>query len=183
MPATINAVMGAKTENMRTGNEFRDVFTQSGKLSTDYEYCIEVDPDAVPYAPLARRIPLALLPRVKIELEKMVTDGIIEEVTEPSAWCAPTVVAYKKSGSLRICTDLRRLNQAILQEPTQMPTLDELCAKVSGSKLFSVLDCKNWYWQVPIAKGCQHLLTFSTPLGRFRYCVLDCHQRQRCISV
>ena len=169
MPTTINAVVGAPMENRRADNEFRNVFTQNGKLSTGYEYRIEVDPDAVPYAPPARRIPPALLPKIKVELEGMVADDIIEEVTEPSAWCAPTVVAYKKSGSLRICADLRRLNQVIRREPIQMPTLDELCAKVSGSKLFSVLDCKNSYWQVPIAKESQHLLTFSTPLGRFRY--------------
>ncbi len=70
------------------------IFTQGGKL-TDVSYKIHVRQDAVPYAPAARRVPPALLESVKIELYKMVEKGIIEEVTGPSEWCAPTVIVFK----------------------------------------------------------------------------------------
>jgi len=144
------------------------VFTQEGRVK-EFSYKIHVREDAVPYAPAARRIPPALLEPVKVELEKMIKQDIIEEVTGPSEWCAPTVIAYKRGKALRICADLRKLNESVIRHPIQMPTLNELSAKVKGSSVFSVLDCQNSYWQVPIDKESQHLLTFSTPVGRFRY--------------
>lgn len=46
--------------------------------------------DAVPYSiNTARRISTPMLPKVKAELERMVKCGVIEEVTEPTDWCAP----------------------------------------------------------------------------------------------
>ena len=46
-----------------------------------------------------------------------------------------------------------------------MPTFEEIRSKVSGSTVFSILDCTNSYWQVPIAVKSQALLNFFTPFG------------------
>lgn len=55
------------------------------------------------------------------------------------------------------------------KETHQTPTFEEMRPQVSGSKVFSILDCTNSYGQVPIADSSQSLLIFSTPFGIFRY--------------
>ena len=47
---------------------------------------------------IPRRIPFPILPKVEVELQRMKAEGIIEEVTEPTEWCAPMVPVMKKSG-------------------------------------------------------------------------------------
>jgi hypothetical protein len=48
---------------------------------------------------------------VKEEIDKMLEAGVIEPVEE-SEWIIPMVVQEKKQGGIRICVDLRKLNDA-----------------------------------------------------------------------
>jgi hypothetical protein len=51
--------------------------------------------------------------KVKAEIDRMLEVGIIEPVEE-SEWIIPMVVQDKKQGGIRICVDLRKLNDACL---------------------------------------------------------------------
>ena len=46
----------------------------------------------------------------------------------------------------------------------QIPTLDEMNAKLNGAAFFTTLDCQGGFHQIPIAKTSQLLLTFSIHL-------------------
>lgn len=68
---------------------------------------IRLKEDATPYSvSTARRVSAPLFPKVKAELERMLQCGVIEEVKEPTEWCAPMVLVPKKNGEVRICVDL-----------------------------------------------------------------------------
>ena len=55
--------------------------------------------------------------KVRKELDKMLAVGIIEPVEE-SEWVIPMVVQGKKTkGEIRICVDLRKLNDASFHDP------------------------------------------------------------------
>ena len=86
--------------------------------------------------------------------------GVIEEATGPSDWVSPMVVVPKKNGSVRICVDYTKLNQSVKRERYQLPTADELFAKVRGARYFSTLDASSRFWQVPLTKDSSHLTTF-----------------------
>ena len=55
------------------------------------------------------------MPKVKAELECIEHEGIMSSVSEPTVWCAPMVPVIKKSGVVKICVDLKHLNESIVQ--------------------------------------------------------------------
>uniref|UniRef100_A0AAV2J699 Uncharacterized protein n=1 Tax=Knipowitschia caucasica TaxID=637954 RepID=A0AAV2J699_KNICA len=72
---------------------------------------IELTEEAVPYSVnTPRRVPFPLLPKVEKELKRMLTLNIIEEVTEPTDWCAPMVPAPKRNKDERLLMRLMRFN-------------------------------------------------------------------------
>ena len=73
-----------------------------GKLKGSYQ--IKLKDDAHPYILQApRRVALPLLPKVKVELQRMEALGVISKIEEPTEWCAPMVVVPKPNGTVRMC--------------------------------------------------------------------------------
>ena len=66
--------------------------------------------------------------------------GIISRVDEPTSWCAGMVVVPKKSGEVRICMDLKLLNESVLRE---VPKVDENLAQLFGARIFTKLDANS----------------------------------------
>ena len=134
------------------------------------EYEIKLKENATPYALyVPRNIPIPLRPKVKEELERMEQMGVISKVTEPSEWCAGMVVVPKKSGDVRICVDLKPLNESVLREPHPIPKVDETLALLSGAVHFSKLDANSGFWQIPLSESSKPLTTFITPFGRYKF--------------
>ena len=135
-----------------------------------YPYTIQVKKDSTAYAVTApHRVPYPLLDKVKAELQRMVESGVIEEVTEPTAWVSPMVPVPKKNGSVRICVDLTRLNRSVQRQQFQLPTADQLFASLHGAKSVSTLDTASEFYQIPLSKDCSSLTTFISPFGRYRF--------------
>ena len=65
-----------------------------------------------------------------MELENLVTQGIIEKVTEPTEWCAPIAVQPKKNDTVRLYVDLQKLNKFVVRERWQSPTPLEVVASL-----------------------------------------------------
>ena len=110
---------------------------------------IQLKDNAKPYSMnMPRRIPFPLLPLVEAELKRMKDEGIIEEVTERTECCAPIVPVPKKNGQVRICVDLKKLNEAVTRERYVLPSLDDIAPSLQGSKVFSKLDAASGFWQI-----------------------------------
>lgn len=75
--------------------------------------------------------------------------------------------APKKSGHVRICVDLRKLNKSVRRERFVLPTAEEITAKLNGATVFSTLDAAAGFWQIPLDKVSQKLTTFITPFTRY----------------
>lgn len=159
----VQAITGDK---LNVQQQFPRIFQGLGNLGQEYE--IQLKPGAKPhsiYTP--RRIPLPLLTKVQQELNRMKAMGIITEIDRPTPWCAGMVVVPKKSGSVRICVDLKPLNENVLREVHPLPKVDETLAQLSGAKVFSKLDANSGFWQIPLAESSRELTTFLTPFGRY----------------
>ena len=147
-------------------DDFASVFQGLGNMGEDYE--IQLKPDAKPYALYTpRNIALPLRPQVRQELDRMESIGVISKVDEPTPWCAGMVIVPKKSGAIRICVDLKPLNECVLREVHPLPKVDETLAQLTGAKIFTKLDANSGFWQIPLAQQSRLLTTFITPYGRY----------------
>ena len=118
---------------------FPNVFSGLGCMDGEYE--IKLTPSHEPFNQTTpRRIPIPLLPKVKDELDRMETMGVIEKVDAPTEWCSPTVVVPKPNGKVRICGDFIQLNKAVLRENHPMLTTEKTLGKLAGAKVISKLD-------------------------------------------
>lgn len=69
---------------------------------------------------------------------------VIELAT--SELTAPIVFAQKKNGSLRLCIDYRRLNEAKLKESYPITCMEECIYILGDAQIFSTLDANCDYW-------------------------------------
>ena len=93
-------------------------------------------------------------------------------VSEPTDWFAAMVPVITKTGTVRICVDLKQLNTAVRREQHMLPSLEDIAPKLAESKVFSTLDAAGGFWQIPIDEDSQLLTTFITPFGRYAFCRL-----------
>ncbi|GFS56153.1 hypothetical protein TNCV_1650681 [Trichonephila clavipes] len=148
--------------------EFADVFTGTGRLKRIVK--IKLKENSVSHVVAPRKVYLAVHNKVKEELSNMVEAGIISKVEEPTEWVSNMDVIDSPK-KLRICLDPRPLNEAIQRPHYPIPTADALITKLQGGKVFTILDFKNGFWQLPLDEESSYLTTFCTPWRRFRFLV------------
>ncbi|GFU16658.1 retrovirus-related Pol polyprotein from transposon 17.6 [Nephila pilipes] len=146
--------------------EFADVFTGTGRLKRIVK--IKLKENFVAHVAAPRKVSLAIHNKVKKELNNMIEAGIITKVEEPTEWVSKMVVIDSPK-KLRICLDPRPLNEAIQRPHYPIPKIDTLVTKLQGGKVFTVLDAKNGFGQLPLDEESSYLTTFSTPWGRYRF--------------
>ena len=93
--------------------------------------------------------------------------NVISKVEVPTPWCAGMVVVPKKTCTIRICLDLKPLNENVQRKVHPLPLVDDTQAQLAGAKVFSTLDANSGFWQVPLAPSSRLLTTFLTPCGRY----------------
>ena len=92
----------------------------------------------------------------------MLTTGIIEPMEE-SEWVSPMVVQDKKTkGEIRICVDLRKLNDAFVHDPFPTPFTYEVLDNVGGQEVYSFIDGFSGYHQIRIHAEDRYKTTFAT---------------------
>jgi hypothetical protein len=78
---------------------------------------ITLNPDARPFKQRPYKLNPKYKEKLKIELDRMLEAGITEPVEE-SEWIIPMVVQEKKTGEIRICVDIRKMNDAFCMTPS-----------------------------------------------------------------
>ena len=149
--------------------EYYDLFDDDlGTLPVKYK--ITVNEDVEPVIRPVRSVPIALKPKVKQALDKMVERGIITPVTEPTEWVSALVVTKKKNcDDIRICIDPGDLNRAIKRPHHPLKTIEQIAAEIPKAKYFTVVDAREAFYHIPLESRSSYLTTFGTPFGRYRY--------------
>ena len=123
--------------------------------------------DASPIACHPFRIPDRMKDRVRVELEKLVDLGIL--VPSYGPWASPIVPVPKPDGSIRICSDYRKLNSVTQSDPYYMSTLEEILERVGTSAAISKLDLSKGFHQIEVEPEDMDKTAIITPFGKFAF--------------
>ena len=117
----------ATSTNVSIPDQFPNVFQGLGNFEDPFK--IKLREGAKPYAlHTPRHIRIPLRQQVKEELDRIERIGVISQVEEPTQWCAGMVVVPKNTGDVRICVDLKPLNENVLREIYPILKVDDTLA-------------------------------------------------------
>lgn len=123
--------------------------------------------DHTPIRSAPRRIPPHLRDQVKSHIDDLVAQGILEP--SDSEWSSPICLVKKKSGEMRMCADMRRLNAVSKLAALPIPNINDTLEALAGSSLFCALDLNSAYFQIPIEESSKDKAAIITPFGQYRY--------------
>ena len=168
---SVKQTLQSEAFTARMIEEYGELFEGLGRLK-GHEYNILLKGNAQPKQNPPRTIPHKIRDKVKTELDRMETLGVIKPVSEPTDWVNSMTIVRKPDGAVRVCLDPRDLNEAIRREHFPMRTFEDVAARMPNAVLFSKFDATSGYWQLPLSNESSLLTTFNTPFGRYRYLVL-----------
>jgi len=135
------------------------------------EHKIELDPNVPPPKPR----PFIRLSSEKEDVlhkqvEEMVKQGWIRH--SQSRFASATFLVPKADGGWRMVVDYRGLNNATIKDSYPLPHADDLFHRMRNAKVFSKIDLKSGFYQIPLAKEDWYKTAFRTSRGLFEYTVV-----------
>ena len=151
---------------------FQELFlSPDGKLGTTdlVKHTIDTG-DAKPIKIPLRRVPIKQKEIIDQEINKMLTDDIIEPSNSP--WSSPILLCLKKDNTWRFCIDYRKLNQLTRKDAYPLPRIDTSLDSLGGNKWFSTIDMASGYWQCSVDEKDKPKTAFSCHRGLFQFKVM-----------
>ena len=139
--------------------------------------------DSPPVCSRPYTLPLKHYEWVQREIESLERAGVITK--SMSKWASPIVVVPKKSAPKeppkgRLCVDFRKVNklqqEVITAGKTKgqisihpLPKIDEMYAKLKGTKVFSTIDLRSGYHHIALGKSSRAKTAFVMPFGKYEF--------------
>ena len=118
--------------------------------------------DCYPIRSPPYRIAPGMVKQLREEIEGLIRKDII--VPSKSPWTSPMVPVRKKGADrICLCIDYRRLNEVTINDPFQMPCIEDLLNQVAGATWLSKLDLNKGFYQVPLSTHSQEKTAFCFP--------------------
>ena len=107
---------------------------------------------------------------VEKKTQELVDAGLVVECSDLHGFAAPTVLPPKRNAEgkivdWRMCGDYRALNDATLSDKYVMQTPEEIFAELGFAQVFSSLDLRQGFNQIPILAEHRHKTTFGLVAG------------------
>ncbi|GFZ02402.1 hypothetical protein Acr_15g0010100 [Actinidia rufa] len=177
-PVYISALLTSEEQKMYIEllSEYKDVFAWSYKEMPGLDPKVAVHNLAVkcgvrPIKQAQRRFRPELIPKIEIEVNKLIEAGFIREVKYPT-WISSIVPVKKKNGQIRICVDFRDLNNACPKDDFPLPITELMIDATTGHEALSFMDGSSGYNQIRMAPRDEELTAFRTPKGIYCYKVM-----------
>ena len=141
--------------------EYHDVFNGIGTLPGG-PYHIRLKEQYRPVQHPPRSVPVAMQTAYKTELDRLTKEGVITEVKEHTEWINLIVPVMKPSGSLRLCLDLKDLNNVIESNQWYSRTIDDILPELVRSKYKTLKYATSGYWHIVLDLASSLLTMFNT---------------------
>ena len=146
--------------------EFSDVFSEELGLIDVTKHTVNTG-DHPPIKQRPRRLPYVYRDEANQHIRDILAQNIIRPSSSP--WSSPIVLVRKKDGQLRFCVDYRKLNQVTKNDAHPLPRIDDTLDALKNARLFSTLDLRSGYWQIPIDPKDQAKTAFVTHNGLYEF--------------
>jgi len=101
-------------------------------------------------------------------IDEMLALNIIQ--SSKSEFSSPVVLVNKKeTKEMRFCVDFRRINSFIIEDRFPLPSIQSILDMLQNSKVFSIVDLKSGYWQIPLSPESRKFTAFVSHRGLFEY--------------
>ena len=128
---------------------------------------MSIETEGPPIFQRAYRAPLTKRQVIDDAVDEMLSDGVISPSNSP--WASPVTLAPKKDGGYRVCIDYRRMNAVTKKDRYPLPHIQDIFDTVGCGKIFTTLDLKSGYWQLPVAEADREKTAFVCHRGQFQY--------------
>ena len=165
--------------------EYDDVFSKNNQdIGKTTLIEMEIDTgDSLPVVQSPYTLPLKHYEWVRKEMETLEKAGVIVKSLSP--WASPVIVVPKKSApdeppQRRLVIDYRKINS--LQQQIKrgdkstgclslypLPKIDEMFAKLNGSRIFSTIDLRSGYYHIGLTERSRPKSAFVVPMGKFEF--------------
>ena len=155
--------------------EYKDIFTSPIVLPLHYQvkHSIDLIPSApFPNGPVYRCL-LLENEEIKCQIQELLQRGHIQPISSPCR--SPIVLVKKKDGTWRLRIDYKALNKITVWNWYPIPRIDNLLHQLRGSKIFSKIDLKLGYHQVPIEQTNVWKTAFKSKVCLFEWLVMPGH--------
>lgn len=152
--------------------EYADLFEEPKTLPPQrtLDHTIPLAPGATPPQCRPYRVPQHQKQEMEEQIKKLLAAHFIRHSQSPYA--APVILVKKKDGSMRLCTDFRRLNALTVKNKFPIPVIEDLLDELHGAAYFSKLDLRSGYHQIRMKPEDIHKTAFRAFLGHFEYLVM-----------
>ncbi|XP_037509565.1 uncharacterized protein K02A2.6-like [Rhipicephalus sanguineus] len=146
-------------------SEYADVFARALGLCKGPPVTYQLKENVVPRFFKSRTVPYALRDKMSDALDQPVAQDVLTPV-KTAEWATPVVPVFKKDGSLRISGDFRiTVNAATATEQYPLPRVEDIFAKLNGGEVFTTLDLRQAYNQLPLDEHAQKIAVLNTQKG------------------
>lgn len=161
---------GIKLKLRRLLTKYNDIFDWDNNTigRTDLiTHKIIIDQDTQPISHRPYRLSPIESRYLEKELDKYSKLGVISPSNSP--WAAPVILVKKKNGEYRMVIDYRKLNAITKKDSYPLPRIDDLLDTLGKASVFSALDMRAGFHQVPLDDDSKELTAFTTKFGVYHY--------------
>ncbi len=120
-----------------------------------------------PIASPFRRLDAQKLAVAKADFAALERDGITRRSSSP--WASPLHMVKKQDRSWRCCGDYRRFNNVTVPDTYPLPNMMDFSSRVAGCSIFTKIDLRKGYYQIPMHPADILKTAIITPFGLFEF--------------
>ena len=189
LSATISSVIEARGDDLTSHSDVRDAMS---RISSDFSsvftsippgdppvrcpsglHTVHLKPGVTPKCKRPYQLPPEREKALEDLLDEVLRLGWIEPADDGAEWASPAFPVPKTTkGKWRLVVDYRELNEATIRDVFPLPIIDQILEKQGHGLIFSVIDLKYGFFQVPLAAESRVKTAFVTPRGLFQWRVM-----------
>ncbi|KRH94229.1 pol polyprotein [Pseudoloma neurophilia] len=112
-------------------------------------------------------VPIAERDKLRTHLKELINQKIIK--LSSSNYSSPAFTTKKPNGDIRLLIDYRKLNLITKIVPYPFPSIRDQFIDLRGSTIFSLIDLKQGYYQIPILESDTYKTAFSILGNKYEF--------------